>query len=201
MCSHLYFSHSTFKHLFKRLSQGSVTGSKSTGVLWVIDQWEGNGFCFPSLSDSCLLRWKDSRSFLLREFRSRLVWRQLQTLWTCGGVLQHCKFSTLQHICQYKHLFINIYYCLLVVCLSKFSLWLMIYVFPADEQLYFLHYISSHALPSPPLCQREEPGNPYGVDHDDVCRSVALSLLLCIYHFGLHLSYLFRYMDTCHFDT
>lgn len=45
---------------------------------------------------------------------------------------------------------------------------------PTDEQLHFLHYSSHHALPSAPLCQREEPGYSPGLDHDDICRSVTL---------------------------
>lgn len=45
-------------------------------------------------------------------------------------------------------------------------------VFPADEQLHFLHYLSHHALPSAPVCQREELGDPPGLGHDDFCRSV-----------------------------
>lgn len=45
-------------------------------------------------------------------------------------------------------------------------------IFPADKQLFFLHYISHHALPAAPLRQREEPGDPHSLDHDDICRSV-----------------------------
>lgn len=45
-------------------------------------------------------------------------------------------------------------------------------VFPADEQLHFLHYLSHHALPSAPVRQREELGDPPGLGHDDFCRSV-----------------------------
>lgn len=53
----------------------------------------------------------------------------------------------------------------------------LIDVFPTDEQLYFLHYISHHALPSAPLCQREEPGDSLSLDHDDICRSVTILLI------------------------
>lgn len=45
-------------------------------------------------------------------------------------------------------------------------------IFSADEQLFFLHHISRHALPSAPLRQREEPGDSLGLDPDDVCRWV-----------------------------
>lgn len=53
-------------------------------------------------------------------------------------------------------------------------------VFPADEQLHFLHYLSHHALPSAPVCQREELGDPPGLGHDDFCRSV-LSFFLSLF--------------------
>lgn len=78
----------------------SLLNCRCAGHRLIRNQW----VVIPlSLSDRFLLQWKDGRSFLLWEFRNRLVWRQLQTLWTCSGVLQHCKiyFSILQHLCQY----------------------------------------------------------------------------------------------------
>lgn len=47
-------------------------------------------------------------------------------------------------------------------------------VFPTGEQPCFFHHIPPHALPSAPLCQREESGSSLGLDHDDFCRSVNL---------------------------
>lgn len=147
-----------------------------------------------SLSDRCLLQWKNSKSFLLWEFRNRLVWRQLQTLWTCGGVLQHCKPCNfiMHHI--YCTCSITSNYC---HCFHFWMIdWLIVDVSPADEQLYFLYYISSHALPSASVCKGEESINPHGLDHDDICWSVALYFFLFQIHVGLCRSYHFRHTES-----
>lgn len=70
-------------------------------------------------------------------------------------------------------------------------------MFPADEQLFFLHCISHHALPSAPLRQREEPGNSLGVDHDDICWSVNQSIFLILpLHSHFHYKMVLLYVNT-----
>lgn len=108
----------TFEYNYSRYNSGGVetdfhnpptqTLFQSSCLLIHLICWENNWqtFSFESaklqvrwsevmfpffLSVRRLLRWKDGRRVLLWEFRGGLVWRQLQVLRTCGGVLQHCE--------------------------------------------------------------------------------------------------------------
>lgn len=47
-------------------------------------------------------------------------------------------------------------------------------MFPTGEQPYILHRSSHHALPPAPVRQGKESGHSLALDHDDICRSVAL---------------------------
>lgn len=68
---------------------GLRSKSRDSGAQWDIN---AVGLMLPfSLFDRRLLQRKDGRCVLLPELRNRLVWRQLQTFRTCGGVLQHCQ--------------------------------------------------------------------------------------------------------------